>query len=307
MVQPLENFYIIASPFGNELELYWELPAERPTNWKVYIFKRSNTNILQDEIDNYFANIDDLSNFNYNGLFVFDNFKSLQNVTAYVHNDLFVKNDLQYYYRAVIRDEESGEYSEALTQTATALPQLEVKTIDGKDVVATALEKLFDTVKNVAGEKAQIGKEIKIFKQYFEETPETDHFVIERVNGSEKISYWGLLKSHIGNDELLGSTDTDVIKATFWTPNGNARRDLLANLIRGYKAVLIQLIKKLGNGQIPDVKIVVEGDTVNPQINWTRYLGVSFVFILEVESEIRADSPEITEIITEMKIEGSDG
>lgn len=303
MVQPLSSFTIIASPFGSELELYWEIDStDHPANWKVYIFKRSKTDVTQAEIDDYFANIDDLSSFNYNGLFVFDNFKSFQNETAYVHNDIHVKNDLEYYYKAVIRDEESGEYSAALSETATPLPQVELKTIDGKEVVETALEKLFDAIKNVSGQKAELGRDIKIFKQYFAETPELDHFVIERVNGSEKISYWGMLRSHLDNDEILGNTDTDVIRATFWTPNGNSRRDKVATILRGYKAILIQLIKKIGGDRIPDVKIAVEGDVVNPAVQWDKYLGAGIVFILEVESELRIDSPEITEIITEMKV-----
>lgn len=295
MVEPLQKFEAIARQWGNEIDLIWETKESRPVNWKIYIFKRSGTNVTQEEIDSYFQSIDDLSDFEYNGLFVFDKFKS-ETDTAYIHPDYIVLNDTpHYYYKAVIRDESTGECSIALAADATAISSITVKIQDGKDLVAKAITKLFDNIKNEAGRKILLSKEFTVVKHFPLKPPAESWFMIERINGANKHLYWGHQKGTVGNDTVFGSTDSDIIRTTFVTLKGNDTRDLVANLLRAYKIHLERLIKVFGNYKVNNCQITIEGDYQNPAIHGDNALGITVIFALEIENEAKNDELEITD------------
>ena len=79
MVNPLDTFTIESNAMGAELDLSWTLPGVLPTNYKVYVFQRSRTDVDQaNDIDRYFTNINDLSNYDYKGCFVFDKIETYE-------------------------------------------------------------------------------------------------------------------------------------------------------------------------------------------------------------------------------------
>ncbi|MDQ7818671.1 MAG: hypothetical protein RDU14_16720 [Melioribacteraceae bacterium] len=292
-VTALVKFEVIPKQFGNQLDLLWETSTTRPTNWKVFIFQRKGANVTDEEIASYFTNIDNLTGYNYNGLFVFDKFKSAQDYT-YIYSNFIVLNDERYYYKAVIRNQDTEEYSTALSANAIPLPTLIVKIRDGKELVTQAIKKLFDAVKNINGDKMLLTRDITIFKQFMIGAPKENWIMIERINGSTRHDYWGHVKNQDGADTVFGSTDSDMIRATFVTLSGNDRRDLVTNLFRAYKLNLERLIKALGNFKVNNCQITIEGDYYNPTIHGEIAVGVTVIFALEIENEVRTDELEIT-------------
>lgn len=291
-VTPLVKFEVIAKQFGNQLDLLWETPTTRPTNWKVFIFQRKGANVTDEEIASYFTNIDNLTGYNYNGLFVFDKFKPSADF-SYIYSNFIVLNDERYYYKAVIRNQDTEEYSVALSANATPLPTIIVRIQDGKELVAQSIKKLFDAVKNINGDKMLLTRDVTIFKQFMIGAPKENWIMIERINGSTRHDYWGHVKNQDGADTIFGSTDSDMIRATFVTLSGNDRRDLVTNLFRAYKLNLERLIKALGNYKVNNCQITVEGDYYNPTIHGENAVGVTVIFALEIENETRIDELEI--------------
>lgn len=293
-ITPLVKFEVTAKQFGNQLDLLWETSTDRPQNWKVFVFKRKSANVTDEEIADYFEHIDNLTNYAYNGLFVFDKFKPEADY-SYIYSDFIVLNDQVYYYKAVIRNQETGEYSTPLSAYATPLATILVRIQDGKELVAQAIKKLFDAVKNISGEKALLTRDIEVYKQFVLGAPKENWIMIERINGSNKYNYWGHQKVMDGNNVIYGSTDNDLIRATFVTTAGNARRDLMTNIFRAYKLNLERLIKALANYKVNTCQITVEGDYYNPNIHGENALGVTIIFALEIENEVRADGLDITD------------
>lgn len=291
-VNPLTAFSITPKQFGNQLDLLWETPADRPENWKVYVFKRSDTDVTSAEIADYFAHINDLAHFDYNGLYVFDWFKP-ETDTSYIYSDFVVLNDKHYYYKAVIRNQTSGDYSAALSANAIPLATVTVKIQDGKELVASAVKKLFDSVKTKNGTKALLSKDFEVYKQFKIGRPKDNWFMIERINGATKYQYWGMQKGNVGSDVVYGSTDSDLIRLTFVTIDGNERRDLVASIFRAYKIHFERIIKAAGNYKVNNCQITVEGDYYNPQVHGENALGVTVICNLEIENEAKADELEV--------------
>lgn len=295
MITPLAALEVTAHPLGSELDIFWTLPTTLPANYKVYIFQRSQTDVTQAEIDDYFAHIADLSTFTYNGLYVFDKIKNGEAGMGVYE----VVNGLVYYYKGVIRDETSGEYSATISAHATPNADMLIEIKDGKDIVAKALKKMIDGLKNKAGLKVQLNKDIEVVKQFTMGEPKIDQFMVERVNGANYQSYWGNLLSAHGQSVILGEMDTDVIRATYITISGPDRRDLMTNILRGRKVFLKTMIKKL---ESIDCQVTIEGDYYNPAFHGANVLGVTMIFTLLIENKTKIDYTEINAHITDMKV-----
>jgi len=281
MVNPLKTLEIKANNFGGELEINWKLPDIKPTSFRVYLFKK-NQEITQLEIDNYFNNIEDLSAFNYGGLFVFDKLKA----EVVQVSDITVKNDFTYFYKAVVRDEESGERSIAKGVSATPKPFIRVNVKDGKDIVAKAIEKMFDAVYDEKNNKVKLAKDIAIVKQ-FTIQPITENIVmIERVNGATAQQFWG----NSINPQVQGDIDSDIIRATFLTNNPD-RRDRVTGIFRAFKPLLLRYCMT----HCIQAQITVEGDYYNPQIHGFEWVGVTVIFSLQMQNAFMLQPEEKAE------------
>ena len=296
MIYPLDKFIVTASAFGDELTINWQLPITRPAVYKVYIFKRSRTDVTQLEIDSYFTHITNLTGYNYNGLFVYDNINNEVNALG----DYSVLNDTKYYYKAVLRNETTGEYSTTKNANATPHPELKLSVIDGKDIVKTAIEKMLDNIYDRNGNRVQLGKDIQIVKSFAIEPVTENYFMIERINGSNYIQYWGNSYGYSGQNQFaMGSYDHDVIRATFITMDSPDRRDTVTKILRGMKFFLIRLVKALG---AKDCSITIEGDYYNPQIDGLNAVGITLIFNLVVESKLTIPVERIDQVITELRV-----
>lgn len=297
MVNPLVELALTFSPFGGQIDIAWKLPTELPELYKVYLFKRSGRDITDIEILAYFNNLADLSNFAYNGLFVFDKIENQISVIG----DLHVFNDTTYYYKALIRDENTGDLSEVLSQHGIPKPTIKVNILDGKDIVCEAIKKMFDSVYNSKGDKVVLSKDIEVVKNFAVEPISQNYVMIERVNGSTQYRFWGNVLQKYGANLMKGDYDADVIRATFMTLDGTDRRDIVANIFRSRKQSLIQFCKNLG---ALECNISLEGDYYNPQVHGENALGFIAVINLIIENKVLIPnettapiSVDVTEVI----------
>lgn len=295
MVNPLQNFSIVASKFGGELIISWKLPSILPASYKVFVFKRSGQDVTQQEIDNYFANIDDLSNFNYNGLMVYDSLD--KDVTIF--GDYVVKNGITYYYKAVVRDQTTEELSAVVSGNATPEPELKLKVKDGKKIVKTAIEKMLDNIYSSDGRKVQLGKDISISTHFSMDVIDNNYIMIERVNGATAYQFYGNELQRFQGGIIKGDIDTDVIRATFITQETPDRRDTVANIFRANKQTLIKFCKALG---ATDCKITIEGDYYNPQIHGVNATGFNIVFSLLITNKAIIPDEVLTTIFEELRV-----
>lgn len=299
MVNPLESLKIIASPIGSELDIYWELPAVLPDNYKLYVFKKNGSAPPQTAIEGYFDNINDLPAANQilkdAGVFVFDRILNENQVIA----DYVVINGTDYYYSAVIRDETTPEISDIITEHAIPDCLLVTDIIDGKDVVAKAIDKMLESIKFKNGERANLKKDIDVVKQ-FTLVPNKDTIMIERSNAAENQRFFGNQYATYKNMIMLGSVDSDIIRVTFLTPGNAERRDTIANIFRNKKFMLNTWIKEQG---VKDCGIVVEGDYYNPMFHGENVIGFTVIFSLLAETITKYEETPITQHITDMEIQ----
>lgn len=297
MVNPLTRFQAEAHPYGNEVDLVWELPVTLPANYKLYIFQRAGSDVSQvNDIDRYFQNIDDLTNYNYNKCFVHDSLDALIPSLGIYQ----VVNGLAYYFKAVLRDETSGEYSTALAANATPNFEILVNIIDGKEIVDNVLKKLINSITNKEGKKIKQSNEIEVVKAFSFDQVKSDVFVVERVNGSNNQRFWGDAFAKYGNSVVEGDFDVDVIRVTFLTIAGNERRDLIANLMRSRKIFFRQFLKKLG---AIDTAINIEGDMYYAPVGGEKAIGFTVIFSLLIASLNKFEIVEVNEhIVTELKV-----
>jgi len=298
MIAPIEQISINPSEWGSQLYISWKLPEELPTVYRLYIFKRSKLDVTNIEIANYFSHVADLTNYQYNGLFVFD--KLNNDIVGISDNE--VLNNVIYYYKAVIRNEETGEYSVAVGTSATPDMIIKVQVADCKDIVTKSIVKMFDSLKSTDGRKLQINRDIKVVKNFAIEPIAPNYVMVERVNGANYLQFLG---SEIHSDPqwIKGDIENDVIRATFITLEGTERRDTVTNIFRAYKQLLRKLVIRGGQGKIINCNISIEGDYYNPQIHGIEALGTTLVFNCVVENKTSIPIEEITEIIHNFNIE----
>jgi putative transposon-encoded protein len=291
------NLIISASEFGSELDISWELPiGGLPKDSKTFVFKRTGSEPTIDEIDSYFQNINDLTNFPYRGLFVFDQL----NYGIDFIVDYRVINGLAYHYKVIIRDSD-GNYSPHDLCYAIGVPNslLQVNVKDGKEIVATAIEKMFENVVDKNGNHVKLNKDIKIIKKFAAEQIDSNYVMIERVNGSNFQQFWGNQYGAGNGGKFLGDYDVDVIRATYMNWESSDRRDIITNIFRASKYFLTRAIKSLG---ATDVKITIEGDYYNPMLHGVDAVGTSVIFNIVILNQAFLSEDQIDSIVSTFRI-----
>lgn len=281
---------IYASPFGHQLDVSWKNELLQ-VDEKVFIFKRSLNDVTDVEIESFFDNINDLSNFNYNGMFVFDR---LARQTSAI-GDYEVANDITYYYKAVVRNEVTGDYVVAGSVNSVPRNQLKVRVLDGKELVVKAIEKMLENIVNRDGQTINMRRDITIVKNFSIEPIADNYIMVERVNGSNYQQFLGQQFLAGLGQTSYGDTDTDVIRATFITTEASDRRDKIANIFRGNKFFLIKILQKLG---AREPKITIEGDYYNPQIHGVNAQGFMVVFAFLIDNIAMHSKDRVTQITT---------
>lgn len=297
MVNPIEELLINVNSFGAQLDISFTLPDELPTNWKFFLFKRSGTDVTPEEIQDYFDNIDDLSSFQYNGLFVFDNIPNdeISTTGPTILPDLTVINGTRYYYKAVLRDQDAPEVSAAVAANAVVANSLVVNIVDGKDLVARMLKILFNNLQDSQGNRVNANKDVQIIKNFSLEKVTNNYIMVERINGSTNQQFWGMLYAQYQNNIMLGEVDIDVIRVTFMTYDGNHRRDNMTNIFRAYKPLIRQKLLNMSD-DVLSVQITIEGDYFNP-VGHSDIIhkGTTMIISLAIQNNAKIENTPLTE------------
>lgn len=281
----ISNINIKASPFGGEIEIFWENVAQ-PDGTKVKILK-SMSELTATIVANYFS-----------GASIPTIQEIVINATYNSFVDTNVINGQPYWY--ALRYENGVEYSDFVIVNATPEPTLKFNVKDTKDIVFRAIKTMLSNIYQ-DGRKVEIGKDIEIVKNFSLEPIGENWIMLERVNGSTQYKFWANEIASIKSiGRIKGDIDVDVIRMYFITLNSSERRDLVYNLFKANKQVLIRLCKLYG---AINCDISLEGDYFNPEVHGVNATGFIAVFSLLTEQKTLIPEEILHNILGELQVE----
>jgi hypothetical protein len=281
----ISNINIKASPFGGEIEIFWENVAQ-PDGTKVKILK-SMSELTATIVANYFS-----------GASIPTIQEIVINATYNSFVDTNVTNGQPYWY--ALRYENGVEYSDFVIVNATPAPTLKFNVKDTKDIVFRAIKTMLSNIYQ-DGRKVEIGKDIEIVKNFSLEPIGENWIMLERVNGSTQYKFWANEIASIKSiGRIKGDIDVDVIRMYFITLNSSERRDLVYNLFKANKQVLIRLCKLYG---AINCDISLEGDYFNPEVHGVNATGFIAVFSLLTEQKTLIPEEILHNILGELQVE----
>jgi len=257
-VAKLSGLSIEAHPLGSELKVSWILPANLPGNYQVYVFKKESA-ITTDEIDAYFTDSESSL------LTVFD---SISNDAGFFY-DFSVSNGTVYHYSAVIKDTDSGEYSRAVADSATPEFSGTVSTVDLKELLVTAIKRVFNNY------SATANKDYVIRKSYSIENVKPPLIVIVRQGANDVQRLWGNVLIDNDTTRTWGKYESDACLVV-WEDVNSDRRDTLTRMFRTHEKTIRRYLVK--NSNAIDVQIVMGSDDIDPRWeNLTVHTGQMLV------------------------------
>jgi len=252
---PLQWFGAYAHPLGQEIVLSWTLPTTLPSSFKVVIFKKSGSDVTQQEIDDYFGDsppsgvtvteLDGLS----------DGSGPLQLA------DFVVTNGTTYYYKVVIQNSSTQEYSTALGDNATPDSAVTTDVIDAKEKVIEVIERIMKNYNMTRNKDYELKKEYSLEKL----NPPT--IFVTRASGQVIQRFIGNLIDFdsANNEPTEGELELDNIQVT-WEDPGADRRDKITNIFRESKIAMREFLLHENGGKMNSVDIIIEGDAINTAV-----------------------------------------
>jgi hypothetical protein len=182
--------------------------------------------------------------------------------------------------------EESGEPSTSVTADAKPDPQILITVVDGKALVARAIEKVIDAIKTATGSKPIVGKNIKVFKSFA--YPKGDDFFVVVSRGAGQISQrtLSLIYAEVGADVIKGEADMDTISVE-WLTYLSDRRDQFTNLMRVMRPLMYRYIMAMGNLDVMDIRFVMGGDSQKHEDGSNDLMRGTMTLVLIVKSQIQ--------------------
>ena len=301
-VNQLTAFSAVPSPYGGIIRLQWTYDATLPTNWKLYVFKKRESNPTDTDIDSYLAGTLNDDQLREKGLYVFrtlpvdSTFKSIF--------DLAVLNNQAYYYRAIVWDVDASERSPIVDATATVVPDIRIHSVDGKRVVSRCFEKVFDTLKSNAGTQVSVPKDIRVFETHPRREQMDVFLVVQRTSGQMQERYLDSFVSQYQDGLVRGEMDIDVMSVEWIAVGRPEKRDKLTNIIRAIRLLVRHYILKMGGGAIKDVRFVMMGDSEGDYNGEYGHRGMMNVALI-TEQQLQIGSSitvgEWTTVITDVE------
>jgi len=238
---PLTSLTAESHPLGNEIDLNWEVPTSLPAQYRVDIFRKEGADITQEEIDQIMGGtpVDGVDLFQpgneYHGM-----------------HDMQVEDGKTYYYRGIVVNTDTNEYSTSVGDSAVPDWQAAPDVVDLKDLVLEAVRRVFRSREIV------IDKDVHIKKSH---NVEFGRFPVVTVTRDPSSIYQKFIGDYVGDDQLaaLGDVERDVV-TVIWSDVIQERRDKLTLLFRSAKQEIKRFLMRSDYG-IAYLEITFGGDT----------------------------------------------
>ena len=291
----LQSLVCSTDNWGGNIFLEWIYPATLPTNWQLYIFKKSGEAVTDQQIIDYFAGSLNDQTLKTLGIYIY---RELPALTAYLSfTDWGVEDGKDYYYKGLIRDKDTNTNSAAVTTHIEPDGNIIFKIPDTKNLLIRAIEKAISSVKNASGDTPVLGKHFKVNSNYPRDKAEALYIVVSRLPGQSALRYFSEVIAEYQDQIVRGQADIDVLEIA-WVATGNpAERDKVTLLMRGYQQILHRYLMKMGGGDIYDVRFVMGGDSESAP-NAEAAVRGTMTAIFVVETKVQVGGVEIGQPIT---------
>ncbi len=265
--------HIVSSvhPLGYEIDMEWGLPSTLPLTFDIVVFKKAGSDVTQTEIDNYFSSGDplvppeDVTVAHLRGDYELSEPTQL--------NDFGVKDSTKYYYKLVIYDLSSKEYSNTIDFNKTPEATVVTENIDAKQKVIDGVKRLL----GVYGLKERSKDGYHLLHSYGFDEVKTLQITVVRIAGQIRQQYIGHFIDNIkssDNSVKTSELDTDVIQLIIESPS-HKQRDKILGIFREGKEPLGRYLLSEDGGNMDVVDIIIEGDMINNYIVDKPQVGCS--------------------------------
>jgi hypothetical protein len=211
---PLASLTAASHPLGNEIDLDWELPATLPAQYRVDIFKKQGADITQGEIDQIMGGTP------VEGVDVFHPGNEYHGM-----HDMQVTDGKTYYYRGIVVNTETSEYSSSVGASATPDFTAAPDVTDLKKIVLEAIKRIFRSRGIV------IDKHVFVTKDYNVEDPKFPLVTISRAPATVSQRFIGEYVG-AGDFEAQGMLYMDSVYVIWSSDHPVERRDRLSIIFR---------------------------------------------------------------------------
>lgn len=240
----LDSLEASSHPLGNEIDLLWVVPVSLPTDYRVDLFKKQGADITQAEIDAIMGGTPQ------EGVTVIQPPNDYHGM-----HDLEVEDAKTYYYRGIVVNTDTNEYSPSVGANAvpdfTAAPDI----TDCKSLVFEAVRRMFRNRSEL-----RENKNLWLRKDHNIENAQFPLVTITRAPGAVAQRVIG---QFVGTPEkdALGDLEWDTILVT-WSDVLGERRDKITLLFRAYKW---EIRRYLVENDVEEAEISIGEDTVDPR------------------------------------------
>lgn len=308
MVQPIDSFYIYPNSLGSELDLYWSLPDELPSEFAIYLFRKTAEELTNEDIVTYFY-IDneirllseipnpapedlqlledkktELNNFFKVNKIEVKNFDT--EITEYFDFKCF--NRTEYFYQVCVQNKATNELSAPASASSTPLINAEFSAFDSKQNVIKAVEWVLNSISTENNSSLNLN----VFKEFPMEEGIDQWIVVRRVLPEAPQRFLGDWL-HEWNDHIVsGHIEKEIIEVKWYCRNNIERRDSINKLFRSQTQSLKRYI--LHSGAIEALFNFLEDGIETRDTGYNLYYSGMLVSVLSEASTIsRLDTAPI--------------
>ena len=289
-------FELTPHPLGCEVKVSWEFQEVLAPRYKLLIFKRSKTDITDEEISRYVAE-QTKESLGQSKIFVFLNISNDQTSI----NDTVVEEGQTYFYRAIVVDrEDRGTFSDVVN-ASVKVPTFEIKmsVVPTKDIVIDAIKKI------MRGVAKQTNANIMVYQHFPLKVTDPAYVVVTRSSGESAYRSLSDLVSSNAGHVVTGDIDSDTIQVAWMTNANPSLRDKFSDIFRGSKRVLKRHLR-MQPGVI-DVNYTMLGDGAEDVDGQQLHYGSMLINVM-IQNLLETDGEEemLKDIMYEFTFETDD-
>jgi hypothetical protein len=245
MVDPIQNLTIESHPLGSELILRWVHPETLPASYQVIIFRRQGSRVTDEEIENYFTTLTNMDT----TLFVMNGIS--QGSQQIFDNDL--ENGKIYYFKAVVWNIDTNEYSTAIAGSGTPEFNAQIHALDGKELICQAIKTILSNHNMVRNHHYFLSKAYPLT------APKPPYIIVMRDGDQDAQRLFGNLLSEQEGQLRFGKFAQENF-TVIWGDTFSDRRDNMTNIFRAYEHAFSHLFTHQG---ATEVLTQTQGDSID--------------------------------------------